>query len=299
MKNVFVSIVNYNDTHNTLLLIQAIKNLKIDDINLRVVITDNASKDPIKPSDDKLAEIIQSKTNLGFAGGQNLGLRYALENGADYVMVMNTDVVIDKNIIVELLDTFRQKPDAGIVSPKIYFAPGFEFHKERYEKENLGKVIWYAGGIMDWKNVIGSHRGVDDVDRGQYEELEKTDFASGCCMMIKKEVLDGIGMFDEKYFLYYEDNDLCQRALRKGFSLYYQPKAKMWHKNAGSTGGSGSSLHDYYITRNRLIFGFKFASIRAKLALFKESLRLLSKGRRWQKKGIIDFYTGRLGKGSF
>ena len=152
---------------------------------------------------------------------------------------------------------------------------------------------------MDWKNVIASHRGVDEVDRGQFESLEKTDFASGCCIMAKKEVFEKTGFFDEKYFLYYEDNDLCQRAKKLGFEIYFQPKGMLWHINAGSTGGSGSEMQDYYITRNRLMFGFKYAPLRAKFAIFRESAGLLLKGRRWQKKGVTDYYLGNLGKGSY
>jgi GT2 family glycosyltransferase len=137
------------------------------------------------------------------------------------------------------------------------------------------------------------------VDKGQYEKVEQTDFASGCCEMIKREVLEKVGVFDERYFLYYEDNDLSQRAKKQGFKVFYQPKAILWHLNAGSTGGSGSILQDYYITRNRLLFGFKFASPRAKIALVRESLKLIFAGRPWQKKGALDFYLRRFGKGSY
>jgi hypothetical protein len=244
-------------------------------------------------------KIIQSDVNLGFAGGQNIGIKYGIENGIDYFVVLNNDVVLDENFLEELLKTFEREKNCGLVSPKIYFAKGYEFHKDRYKEINLGSVIWYAGGKMDWENVLASHIGVDEVDGGQFDKLQKTDFASGCCEMIKKEVFEKIGFFDEKYFLYYEDNDLSQRAKKKGFDIYYQPSAILWHKNAGSTGGSGSVLQDYYITRNRLLFGFKFASIKSKLALVRESLKFIIAGRSSQKKGAIDFYLGRFGKGSY
>lgn len=152
---------------------------------------------------------------------------------------------------------------------------------------------------MDWGNVLGSHRGVNEVDKGQYDRMDRTDFASGCCLLIKREVLETVGMFDEKYFLYYEDSDLAERAKRKNYSIMYAPKAYLWHKNAGSAGGSGSALQDYYITRNRLLFGMRYASIRTRIALLKESMRLLVTGRAWQKKGVRDFYLRRFGKGSY
>jgi GT2 family glycosyltransferase len=89
------------------------------------------------------------------------------------------------------------------------------------------------------------------------------------------------------------------RAIREGYRIVFAPRSIIWHKNAQSSGGSGSSLQDYYISRNRLIFGFKYAKLRARIALFKESMRLMLVGRVWQRKGIIDFYINRLGKGSF
>jgi hypothetical protein len=276
--------------------------LNTTDFELNVVVVDNASEE--KFTNDKKyqnfnLELIRSEKNLGFAGGQNLGIKFALDNGADYIVVLNNDVILDKNLIIELLKTFQTEKDCGIVSPKIYFARGHEFHKDRYSQPELGKVIWYAGGKIDWQNVIASHLGVDEVDKGQYGKTEETDFASGCCEMIKREVFEKSGLFDERYFLYYEDNDLSQRARAQNFKIFYQPKAIMWHLNAGSTGGSGSTLHDYYITRNRLLFGSKFASFRAKIALIRESVKLMLAGRPWQKRGARDFYLGKFGKGSY
>ena len=303
MPNIFVSVINYNGKKNTLSCLKSLDKVNIDGFNLTVVVVDNASSEIFNADKNEFKnfnlKILRSDKNLGFSGGQNLGIKFALENGADYVVVLNNDVVLDKNLFLELLKTFEEKKDCGLVSPKIYFAKGHEFHKKRYKKEELGKVIWYAGGNNDWPNVIGSHRGVDEVDNGQYERLEETDFASGCCLIAKREVFDKIGLFDERYFLYYEDNDLSQRAKKRGFGIYYQPKAVLWHLNAGSTGGSGSLLHDYYITRNRLLFGFKFASKRARLALFREGLKLIFSKAKWKRVAVFDFFLGRFGKGSY
>jgi len=301
MTKVFVTILNYNGNRDTRECLQSLEQLTVTNFELNVVVVDNASKE--KFTEDKKYQnfnlkIIRSELNLGFSGGQNLGIKFALENGADYVVILNNDVIVDKNLIVELLKTFKIE-NCGIVSPKIYFAKGREFHKDRYQQNELGKVIWYAGGQMDWQNVIASHRGVDEVDKRQYEKAEQTDFTSGCCEMIKREVLEKVGVFDEGYFLYYEDNDLCQRTKAQNFKIYYQPEAMLWHLNAGSAGGSGSSLQDYYITRNRLLFGFRYSSLRTKVALIRESLRNILSGRKWQKKGAIDFYLGRFGKGGY
>lgn len=301
MQKVFISILNFNGRGNTIDCLKSLSLLKKDNFELKVLVIDNASVEKLElPSFSNLnVHLIKNKENLGFSGGHNIGINYSLKNGADFVIILNNDTFVDENLISELLNTANSNPDAGIVAPKIYFANGFEFHKDRYKKEDIGKVIWFAGGKMDWENVIANHRGVDEVDKGEYDEIQTTDFASGCCMLIKKEVFEKTGLFDERYFLYYEDNDLSQRAKRNGFKIFYNPRAILWHKNADSAGGSGSALQDYYITRNRMLFGMKFASLRAKFSLVRESISLLFNGREWQRKGIVDFYLLKFGKGSY
>lgn len=303
MKHIFISILNFNGEKNTFECLDSLRSLDAKNFKLTIIVVDNASEEKLNIENGFLGKIplivIKSDKNLGFSGGQNLGIKYALSNGADYVLILNNDTYVDKNFIEELLRVAEEDERIGILSPKIYFAPGFEFHKNRYSKKEQGKALWYAGGEMDWQNVIGHNRGVDEVDQRQFDKTEETDIATGCCMLVKREVFDRVGMFDDKYFLYYEDADLSMRARDKGFKIMYVPKSLIWHKNAGSAGGSGSILQDYYITRNRLIFGFRFASIRSKLALFRESLLILLKGRKWQRRGVIDFYLGRLGRGSY
>lgn len=299
--NVWISIINFNGAKNTIDCLSSLKDLLKDGFNLNVVVIDNGSKDKLSVSSltGLSVKVLRSEKNLGFSGGQNKGIKYAIENNADFVVILNNDTVVDKKLIQELLDSMNSNSNVGIVAPKIYFYPGLEFHKNRYKKVDLGKVFWYAGGRMDWKNVIGVHRGVDEVDKNQYEKIEETDFASGCCMMIRADIFKRVGLFDEKYFLYYEDNDLSVRTKKKNFKIIYNPKAILWHRNAASAGGSGSYLQDYYITRNRLLFGLKYAPLRSKIALIRESIKFLLMGRNWQRKGAMDFYLGNFGKGSF
>jgi GT2 family glycosyltransferase len=170
--------------------------------------------------------------------------------------------------------------------------------KNRYKKSDLGKVIWYAGGDIDWNNVYGVNRGVDEVDHGQFDAPTQTTFGSGACLFIRTSVLQKVGLFDERYFLYLEDTDLCMRIRRAGFNVYYVPSAYLWHKVSQSS-SIGSQLNDYFITRNRLIFGARYATLRANVALFRESITFLFSGRPWQKKGVVDYYTHRFGKGSW
>lgn len=303
MKSVFISILNFNGRKNTIECLRSINKLSRNGLKINVVVVDNDSSERFSIDQGILdgisLKVIFNKKNLGFSGGQNIGIRYALENNAAYVLVLNNDTKLDEDIVYRLVEAAQTDKLIGIISPKIYFAKGYEFHKDMYSEKDLGKVIWYAGGLMDWKNVLGKHRGVDEVDKGQYEKTEETDFATGCCMLIKKEVFEKTGYFDERYFLYYEDNDFSQRVKSKGYKIIYEPKGILWHRNAGSSGGSGSTLQDYYITRNRLLFGMKYAPVRSQIALLRESFKTLIKGRRWQKKGVLDFYLRRFGKGSY
>jgi GT2 family glycosyltransferase len=241
--------------------------------------------------------IDNSRINLGFTGGNNQGIRRALAWGADAVWLLNDDVKVDGYAVSELVKTMGDR-GVGVVVPKIYFYPGFEFHKLRYSKKELGKVIWYAGGEIDWDNVIGVHRGVDEVDHGQFDRKQEVGFATGCSMIITKAALGKVGLLDEKYFMYLEDLDYSERIKKAGFKIIYQPKAMVWHKNAQSS-GVGSGLNDYFFTRNRLLFGMAYAPLRAKFALIRESGRLVVWGRKWQKLGVVDFYLRRFGKGSW
>jgi GT2 family glycosyltransferase len=118
--------------------------------------------------------------------------------------------------------------------------------------------------MIDYANFDAFHIGVDEVDRGQFEEERQVEFVTGCCMLIRREALQQLGMFDVRYFLYLEDVDLSVRFRRGGYELWFCPGSKIWHVNAGSSGGAGSALHVYYQTRNRLFFFFKYAALRHK-----------------------------------
>jgi len=241
-------------------------------------------------------KLITTLQNTGFAAGNNLGIKPRLKKGYDYFLLLNNDVIVHRDFLVNLLKS--AKSGADLVVPKIYFAKGFEYHKQRYTPAERGKVLWFAGGEIDWNNVYTKHVGMDEVDSGQYDQTMAVELANFCCVLISTKVFKKIGLLNPKYFLYWEDADFSTRAKLAGFKLVYQPQARIWHKNSGSS-GSGSLLHDYYLTRNRMVFGFKYAKPRTKLALLRESLVKLLTGRPGEKKGIIDFYFKRLGKGRF
>ena len=300
MTKVFAVVLNFNRPKDT---IACLKSIEKSDSKVKTVVVDNNSNDNSLEEirnfigEKKNFELLLSSENKGYSGGNNTGIKKSLSEGADYVIVINNDTEISRNTISTLVAVAESDERIGMISPKIYFAKGHEY-KKGYKKSDLGKVIWYAGGKIDWANVYGSTKGVDQVDKGQFEESSETDYATGACVLITRKVLERAGMFDERYFLYYEDTELSQRVKDNGFKVWYSPRTHIWHK-AGSTTGIGNELNDYFSTRNRLLFGMSFAPLRSKIALIKESVKLLFTGRPWQKVGIKDFYIGNFGKGSW
>src|SRR3989337_2590976 len=277
MKLVIV-ILNFNGLDDTLACLDSIKKLIDDGIGVETIVVDNFSSDGSQEALSKIEDInfIQNQDNLGYAGGNNVGIKYALKRRADAVLILNNDTIVDQ---------------------KIFFAKGFEFHKLRYSPKDLGKVIWSAGGEIDWSNVLGKHLGVDEVDRGQFAKRKQITFATGACIFVKREVFEKIGYFDEKYFLYLEDMDFCVRAKNAKFKIIFEPGAVVWHKNAGSSGGSGSVLQDYFITRNRLLFAYKYASLKTKFAVLRQVLRQIKSP--IKRKAFLDFLMFNFGKGSY
>lgn len=291
-----IIVLNYNGRKDTLECIRSLAKVQKDNFLVETIVVDNGSDDGSAKAFVKLRgiKLILNDRNLGYSGGNNVGIKKALSLGADYIFVLNNDTLVDKNILISLVHA----ASAGdIISPKIYFAPGFEFHKGRYQKSELGKVIWYAGGAIDWPNIIGQHLGVDEVDKGQFSQMKEIDLATGAAMFVKRAVFEKTGLFDEKYFLYLEDMDFCVRAKKAGFKIIFEPGAIVWHKNASSSGGSGSPLQDYFITRNRLLFAARYAKLKTKLAVLRQILGQINQ--KTKRMALLDFVTFNFGKGSF
>lgn len=304
LPKVSIIVLTWNAVDLTLEVLKDIGKLDTKGLLAETIVVDNGSTDETQ---EKLRgyklqnmpfKLIRNKENLGFAVGNNLGIKDALKRGADYVLLMNNDVIIPENLVVQLIKVAENDNKIGLLAPKMYFAEGYEFHKKRYKKSDLGKVLWYAGGKIDWNNIYSSHRGVDEVDKGQYDQQVDTDFTNGACVLIKKQAVEDIGYLDKNLFLYWEDADFSERARKAGWRVVYTPETYLWHKVAQAS-GIGSDLNDYFLTRNRMVFGMRYARLRTKLALIKESFKLLISGRKWQKIGTRDFYLGRFGKGSW
>jgi len=239
MPTVFVIIVHLN---GKTLLAECLNSLrKVDYPPYEVIVVDNGSSDG---SRDFLrasypgVKLIENATNLGFGGGNNLGIRYALGKNPDYLLLLNNDTLVDPSFLRELIAVAEEDPKIGIAGPKIYY-------DARPEK------IWFAGGAVNLFAGLIRHRGIRKMDRGQYDEIEEVDYITGCCLLIKREVITHLGTFDPIYDpAYYEDVDLCLRAKSAGYRVVFVPRAKVWHKISASGGGEYSSFKIYLKTRN-------------------------------------------------
>jgi len=239
--NPLVSIltVNYNGLEVTAAFLKSLYSLTYP--NFEVIVVDNASS--INPTSEILkiypkAKVILSKENLGFAGGNNLGIKNAK---GDFLFFVNNDTELTPNILDVLVETTKTQSSAGIVCPKFhyYFHPG---------------IIEYAGyHKMNFLTARNKMVGNKEKDLGQYNQPTETNYAHGGAMMVARQVIDKVGMLPECYFLYYEEFDWCEQIKRKGFKIYYQPNALIHHKESMTT-GKESLLKTYYLTRNRLLF---------------------------------------------
>lgn len=297
MKTIAIVIVNWNGAKDTIACLTSIAAMKKNDADLTVIVVDNGSKDDSVKRIGKAhpwVTILSLDENRGFAGGNNVGITYAMHHGSEYIWLLNNDTVVDADAL-SVVDAFADST-VGIAGSKIYFAPGREYHKDRYKQSERGRVIWYAGGIIDWSTMLASHLGVDEVDHGQYDRSGETPFVTGCSLMMRRSVVDAIGLLDERLYLYLEDLDFCLRAKRAGYRLVYYPASLLWHVNAGSSGGPGNALHDYYITRNRLWIGMKYAPVRTKIALLREAVSFLRGANADKRQAVSDFFLWRWGR---
>lgn len=304
MKKIAVICINYNRFDLTRNLIHQFANINSPNFFYHLIIIDNNSADKsylrLKKlyNNHPLITLIKSETNTGFSGGVNIGLTHALAKRYDFALLINNDTNITRNFLNQLIKPFFTDPHLLIAGPKIYFSKGHEYH-HHYTSKQLGKILWSVGGLIDWQNIYGQNRGINQEDKGQYNHYTTSlDFISGCCMLIRLKNLNQVGLFDDQYFMYMEDCDFCTRAKRSGFHIAYVPKSIIYHHNAGSS-QAGGDMQQYFLSRNRLLFASKYANLRTKFALVRQSLTIILGKYKWQKRGVIDYYLKKLGPGSW
>jgi GT2 family glycosyltransferase len=282
--NVAIVILNWNGWEDTIECLESV--FQIDYPNYNVVLVDNHSTDDsikkiiayaegkitvestffeyshynkplnyqildknrnIDINPNKQLTLILNHKNEGFAEGNNIGMRYTLKNlESKYVLLLNNDTVVDKYFLDSLVKEGENNEKIGLLGPKIYY----------YDEP---EVIWCVGGKIDWKLARGRHIGNQEFDRGQYQIKKHFDYISGAALLIKRELLEDVGLLDEKYFLYFEETDLELKAALNSYENIYIPESKIWHKVSRSGGGISKEVGLYYITRNRWIFMKKWA----------------------------------------
>lgn len=241
---VFIILVNWNGKQVTLECLASLERATYG--NSRIVVVDNASTDgSIEAIRRAYPDVIvlPMDRNLRFAGGNNAGMRYALEHGAELLLMLNNDTTVEPGFLAHLVARMAADPRIGAVAPKIYY-------------EDDPTRIWFAGGAISMWTGTMRHIGIREIDRGQYDLPCETEYATGCCFLTRREVVERIGMLDESYRIYGEDADWSMRCRRAGYIIMYEPLAKVWHKLSVSAGGHLS----FYKMKNKFFSNLRFFS---------------------------------------
>lgn len=240
--------INFGAPDDTLLCVQSL--LESSYPHLSVIVVDNGSApqhlERLRRDLPRSVELLENGRNLGFSGGNNLAIRRALGAGADFILLVNNDAWVERETVEMLIEVVRREPRVGIATGKML---------EAGDSGPTGR-IWYAGGrLVRWK-AGGYHRGMGERDEGQYDAPGDTDFAPGCLWLVPAPVFSEVGLLDEKFFLYTEDLDFCLRVRSAGYRIYYEPRARCYHKISRShwtDRSKPSSTLNYYTNRNRCI----------------------------------------------
>jgi len=185
-------------------------------------------------------ELVETGANIGYAAGNNVGIRRALERGAEWVLLVNNDAIAEPGLADALVAAAAARPDAGVLACKVYF-------------EEPPDVLMYAGGSTRLRLGYGGRQlGWGERDVAQYDSVRDVDRATGAAMAVSRAAIERAGPLDEVLFAYVEDVEWCLRIRRAGFAVVFVPEAKAWHKGSASTGGAASTANLYYDTRNTL-----------------------------------------------
>ncbi len=239
-------VLNYNGKELTLETVASL--LAMTYPACEVVVVDNASTDgsyeAVREAFPDVTQV-QVEVNQGPASGMNAGLRYVLEQGFDYALLLNNDIEGHAEMVTEMVAVAERDPRIGVVGPKAYYY----WDRER---------IWSAGGILRFKESVTKERGDGELDRGQWDRDEEVDYICGCAMLVRRAAIEATGLWDTTYTLGVEDADWCARMKQQGYSCWYAHKARLWHK-VGQSVGVYKPGRTFHTGRNMAIFVRKYA----------------------------------------
>lgn len=246
-----VSIItlNWNGLEDTIECLESLK--KITYPNYEVVVVDNGSvgndTDILYERYGEYIKLIRNDENLGFTGGNNVALQYLLiDSDADYFLLLNNDTVVDPEFLTEMVMVAETDASIGIAGCKTYFYDDPKRLQVVCEKINM-----YKGQPI--------RVGFNESDNGQYEDIKSVDYVQGSCFLIRRNIVENIGLLDEDYFTYWEEADYCYRAKKAGYKTIYVPKSHIWHKESISI-SHVSPLTEYYMARNNFLFMSRYAN---------------------------------------
>ena len=243
--SVTVIILNWNGYDDTYECIESLQRITYK--NCEILLIDNGSDtENILKLENKFEKIkiIRSKENLGYSGGNNIGINYALQQNADFILLLNNDTIVEPDFLNYLISEMLENTSVGITVPKINY----------YKNPEL---VWYAGGYISKIRGSGFTIGEGDLSKNHIKNKYVT-FATGCCLLIKSDVIKDIHLLDENYFLYLEDVDYCMRCSLAGYKILFVARSKIYHKVSISSKKQNYLLPLYYVTRNRFYFVKKF-----------------------------------------
>ncbi|CAG9932794.1 glycosyltransferase family 2 protein [Candidatus Nitrotoga arctica] len=260
---VSVIVLNWNGKEDTLECIGSIKQLHYP--NFEIILVDNGSTDDSVETISRQypdVTILKTGANLGYAGGNNVGIRWAIESGADYVLILNNDTIVSADLLDSFISATKTLPANSILGAKIFF----------YDRPH---TLWFAGGHWNESANSFEHIGFDQIDGPDFNNVTQTDYITGCAIFASIETFKSVGLLDEIFFLTYEETDWCYRARSKGHKCIFVPNAKLWHKVSSSFGGADSPLVEYFMQRNKLLWGKKNLSPQTMKQLHEEARQTL------------------------
>ncbi|NPV51691.1 MAG: glycosyltransferase family 2 protein [Candidatus Methanofastidiosum sp.] len=212
----------------------------------------NRKHQPTKNHHHTKLILVQNEKNYGFTKGNNIGIKYAIKYlDPKYVLLLNNDTVVAKDFLDELVNVGEKNENVGFLGPKIYF----------YDFKGQKNIIQYAGSKQNLWFFNPKIIGIFEVDHGQYDQVKSFEYVHGSCLLAKVGMIKEIGLLDEDFFSYREENDWGIRGIKKGWKSLYVPAAKIWHKGGKSSGGTLNPLTIFYMTRNDFILMKKHGNI--------------------------------------